>query len=120
MENVIWPPSSNVTAKVNAIIEWLKPATLVYTVVDTKHNVINSTTYWESSVLLDSIRIYINICICGMKYIYQLHGVSKIKIIMVKSYRMLYLGCIHVVVCWKILVAHRINAMCTYTLKLAK
>ena len=39
---------------------------------------------------------------------------------MVKSYRMLYLGCIHVVVCWKILVARRINAMCTYTLKLAK
>ena len=111
MENVIWPPSSNVTAKVNAIIEWLKPATLVYTVVDTKNNVINSTTYWESSVLLDSY----------LEYSYgELHDVSKIKIIMVKSYRMLYLGCIHVVVCWKILVARRINAMCTYTLKLAK
>ena len=85
MENAIWPPSSNVTAKVNAIIEWLKPATLVYTVVDTKNNVINSTTYWDSSVLLDSyleysygVWIYIYICICGMKYIYKLHGVSKI------------------------------------------
>ena len=110
MENVIWPPSSKVTAKVIAIMEWLKPATLVYTVVDTKNNVINSTTYWDSSVLLDSY----------LEYSYGVHNVSKIKIIMIKSNRMLYLGCIHVVVCWKILVARRINAMCTYTLKLAK
>ena len=45
---------------------------------------------------------------------------TVVKIIIVRSYRMLYLGCIHVVVCWKMLVARRINAMCTYTLKLAK